>query len=343
MEEKKALVVSGGGARGSWAVGALRWLIQDKDETYDIVVGTSTGALMSWAAALGKVDLLHDLYTGVSREDCLAPRCPLFGCGPAANLLWALIAHKDSLYRTERLEKRLRAALSEQVFGELKASGREAAVCAINLQTSEPEYFNSRDCGRERFIDAVMASSSIPLFMPRMKVEGREQYWYVDGSVRDLLPLGYAIRQGATDVTAIFLSPKEQGTDNECSAIYDVGLRTQNVYSAEVGKNDLNVGALITRELVWRRRLKKHLVSRLGNEQEVEAAFRAASAEFEPMGDERTRRPFRAVSLRVLQPGTDIGPVLDFTRDDMQRYEAEGYAWAKNPDNWDVKAEVPAA
>ncbi|UCG42721.1 MAG: patatin-like phospholipase family protein [candidate division WOR-3 bacterium] len=341
--QKKALVISGGGARGSWAAGALRWLIQDNNQTYDLVVGTSTGALISWAAALGKVDLLRDLYTNVSREDCLAPRCPLFGYGPVPNLHWALVARKDSLYRIERLEKRLRAALSEQAFAELKDSGREAAVCVVNLQTSEPEYFNSRDCERERFITAVMASSSIPVFMPRKKIEGHEQYWYVDGGVRDLLPLGYAIREGATDITAIFLSPKKQGSDKQYSAIYDVGLRTQNVYDSEVGKNDVNMGALITRELVWRRRLRQQLVSRFGNEQEVEAAFRAASAGFEPMEDEKTHRPFRAVSLRLLQPRTDIGPALEFTRDDMQRYEAAGYAWAKDPGNWDVKAEVPAA
>jgi predicted acylesterase/phospholipase RssA len=324
-------------------VGALRWLIQDNSQTFDLVVGSSTGALISWAAALRNVDLLHDLYTNVSREDCLAPRCPLFGYGMVTNLLWALIAHKDSLYRTERLEKRLRAALSEQAFAELKASKREAAVCAINLQTSEAEYFNSRDCERERFITAVMASSSIPVFMPRTRIKGQEQYWYVDGSLRDLLPLGYAIREGATDVTCIFLSPKHQGSEDEYSAIYDVGLRILNVYSAEVGRNDLNMGALITQELVWRDRLRHQLVSRLGNEQEVDAAFKAASAEFEPMEDENSHRPFRAVDLRVLQPGTDIGPVLEFTREDMQRYEAEGYAWASNPGNWDVKAEVPAA
>ena len=65
MEQKKALVISGGGARGAWAVGALRWLVRDKSQVFDLVVGSSTGALMSWAAALGKTDLLRDLYEGL--------------------------------------------------------------------------------------------------------------------------------------------------------------------------------------------------------------------------------------------------------------------------------------
>jgi predicted acylesterase/phospholipase RssA len=40
---KKALVISGGGSKGAWAVGVLRYLMKEEEpsQKYDIVVGTS--------------------------------------------------------------------------------------------------------------------------------------------------------------------------------------------------------------------------------------------------------------------------------------------------------------
>ena len=43
---KRAIVLSGGGAKGAWGVGVVKALME-QDITYDIAIGTSTGSLMA--------------------------------------------------------------------------------------------------------------------------------------------------------------------------------------------------------------------------------------------------------------------------------------------------------
>ena len=43
---KKALVISGGGSKGAFAGGVAEYLLKEKNNTYDIFLGTSTGSLM---------------------------------------------------------------------------------------------------------------------------------------------------------------------------------------------------------------------------------------------------------------------------------------------------------
>ncbi len=72
---RRALVLSGGGALGSYAAGIIGCLATAagvKDGTalppYEIVCGTSIGALNGWFVATGQYTKLHDLWYGVSAE-----------------------------------------------------------------------------------------------------------------------------------------------------------------------------------------------------------------------------------------------------------------------------------
>ena len=52
---KRALVISGGGAKGAWGVGVIHALVKEKGHKYDIAIGTSTGSL------IGPFVLIEDL------------------------------------------------------------------------------------------------------------------------------------------------------------------------------------------------------------------------------------------------------------------------------------------
>ena len=67
----KALVMSGGGSKGAFAGGVAQFLIQEKENKYDIFVGTSTGSLMVTHLALGYLEDLKDIYTSVSQRSIL--------------------------------------------------------------------------------------------------------------------------------------------------------------------------------------------------------------------------------------------------------------------------------
>ena len=42
----KALVISGGGAKGAWAGGLVEYLSMEKGMDWDVFVGSSTGSLL---------------------------------------------------------------------------------------------------------------------------------------------------------------------------------------------------------------------------------------------------------------------------------------------------------
>jgi predicted acylesterase/phospholipase RssA len=67
----KALVISGGGSKGAFAVGVLKYLIGIKGQQYSYIAGTSTGALMAPLAATGEIDKLEDIYTTRNTRDIL--------------------------------------------------------------------------------------------------------------------------------------------------------------------------------------------------------------------------------------------------------------------------------
>src|SRR4030067_1413861 len=79
---KTALVISGGGAKGAFAVGVLKYIYKKYRNTgwFAITGGTSTGALISPIAALmgapdptgsDALDVLVDVYTTVETTDIL--------------------------------------------------------------------------------------------------------------------------------------------------------------------------------------------------------------------------------------------------------------------------------
>src|SRR6266496_2847586 len=69
---KRALVISGGGSKGAFAVGVIRRLLNTfPNLDFDIYVGTSTGSLIVPFAALKEFDALEALYTTQKTENII--------------------------------------------------------------------------------------------------------------------------------------------------------------------------------------------------------------------------------------------------------------------------------
>lgn len=224
-------VLSGGGARGAYEAGVLRFVLQDLprrtgvDPMPKVISGTSIGALTgAWVAAMGVQGALRisriwqemvpdrvyrfsgrDLVRApemlVQRASTEEPRHALFDPAPVAELVrdglpWAdLHAAIDS----GRLHA-LVVAATDVASGTSMAfvDGRVHAGCTPT------------NCMMKTRIGPAhcLASAAIPIVFPAVEVDGR---WYVDGALRQNTPLAPALALGVDRVLVVGVKRARQG------------------------------------------------------------------------------------------------------------------------------------
>jgi NTE family protein len=232
---RTALVLSGGGARGAYQAGVLAGLVEagligDPDVRFDVLVGSSAGAIN--AAALASraddpargIERLAAAWRGIHAAQVYRTDVTALG---RTGVRWAWDLTFGGVTRRVRAKSLLdttplRAFLRAQVqFGRIEpniAAGHldALAVVATDLHTSNGVVFlhappavqpwTRRRWRIERTsvrADHLMASSAIPIFFPAVEIEGR---WYGDGSIRNTAPLSPAINLGVDRIVAIGVS-----------------------------------------------------------------------------------------------------------------------------------------
>ena len=188
---KRALVLTGGGSRGSFQAGVWKYLTE-KGWKPDIICGTSIGAVNAAAIGSGiRVEQLIRLWTSYNRRRIYRLNCmdffayllsgravkPLFDTGP------------------------LRAMLLKNLnFTTLRQSRTKIIVSAVNLLTGRPKFFSNKEIKLEH----ILASSAMPLLFPWQEIDG-EPYW--DGGVMVNTPLFPVLNSGADEIIVVLLSP----------------------------------------------------------------------------------------------------------------------------------------
>ncbi|HSD19188.1 MAG TPA: patatin-like phospholipase family protein [Anaeromyxobacter sp.] len=224
------LVLTGGGARAAYQVGALRALAEVLGPgplPFDIIAGISAGAINSLVVATGAEDFARVTQRLRATWESLTPdRVYRTGTLRLASIgsRWirdlsagGLIGKSGINYLLDPAPLR-RLLESEVPIGRMRRhlrSGRlrAVAVSATNYHTGagitfyegandiEPWLRSTRIGTRARItLDHVMASAAIPVFFPPIRI-GRT--FYGDGCVRMNLPMSPAIHLGADRILAI--------------------------------------------------------------------------------------------------------------------------------------------
>jgi predicted acylesterase/phospholipase RssA len=243
---KTALVISGGGAKGAFAVGVIKHLfLRYRDSGwFSIVGGTSTGALISPMAALmgapepmGRqaLEALEHLYTNVSTPDILEKQN-----------IFEMMARQDCLNETDPLNKLLHQHVRPEWFEWLQGAAAPACyVVYTDYQSGRKVTVSPKDEGmtRERFLQSMLASASVPVVMEAAIVDDAVCY---DGGVRGLLPFGEAIGLGAERIVPIYLDPEQfPWSEKRFKRIDDILLRTLEILVDEAGRNDFEMANLV--------------------------------------------------------------------------------------------------
>lgn len=334
-ERRLALVFSGGGAKGAFGAGVLQGLVAGRPNLrWHIVSGTSTGGLIAPFASVGStdrtaVDDVVRLYRTVKEREVVDSN---FDLGMVFK------GFPRGIYNLEPLKDTIRKRLSADRRRQLVDGDVVTVLNCVNLQTGELALWTQRKhvpglrkwfkaqkskggvgahfLPEHKLEEAMLATSAIPgaLEPEEFRRGGQnapcagtlDRQQIVDGGVLDLAPLRSAIAAGATDILAVFMSPRVPPPDCRIQGnLLAVGLRAVDLLTDEIGRNDVEVarqvtglGDLATRLLAEAAQLPPAVAGWLAdpaNRQRVEKLSR--------------KRP---VNVEVIEPAHLLGDTLSF-------------------------------
>jgi NTE family protein len=188
---KRALVLSGGGARGAFQVGVWKYL-REINWTPDLICGTSIGAVN--AAAIGSgmsVERLIDIWKTHNRSEIYRFK--------ALKVLSSALYGRP--FKAVLDTTPMRAMLTRHLDLEaLRRSPIEIVISAVHLATGRLHLYNQDVIE----IDHLMASSAMPILFPWQPIRG-ELYW--DGGVMANSPLFVALEKKIEEIIVVLLSP----------------------------------------------------------------------------------------------------------------------------------------
>lgn len=279
----KALVIGGGGSKGAFAVGVLKFIHQRVQplDSFDIYSGTSTGSLIVPLALLGEIDMLEQIYTSTRNEDILNKHS-------IGRLLTDISIH-DATPLLRFIEREITPARAARIM----ASPKRLYLSGVSLQTQDLVHFATKptpatDAYRIRTIStiqqlqrAMLASSCQPIYMQPVDVfsDGREQF--CDGGVRENTPLQVAVDAGATEIIAISMGPK-LGQNVFSTSLFSKATAilgfTIDTFSTDVGQNDYRLPDFIVEVNQYLAAVKTQLLRSGVSPAVVETGFSAATS-----------------------------------------------------------------
>jgi NTE family protein len=199
---KRAVVLGGGGTKGSYQIGVWRALME-MGLDFHIVTGTSIGALNGAFLVQGDYEAAVELWENISYDRVFAGR---------------YVAELDTLEtRFTVVGGYLREIIQgggmdttplEEMVGEymdeerLRASPVQFGLVTVEYPALRHVEVLKDEIPQGRMAEYLLASSAcFPIFKPRQIDELR----YIDGGYRDNLPVELAIRCGAEEVVAVDL------------------------------------------------------------------------------------------------------------------------------------------
>ena len=251
---KKALVISGGGSKGAFAGGVAEYLLKEKNNTYDIFLGTSTGSLMVSHLALGKIDALKTIYTGVNQRS-------IFNINPfriinkngvtivnirhSATLLSFLKGSK-TFGESKNLRKLIAKKITRDIYEAILKEKKEVVVTISNFTANRIEYKSMQEHSYEDFCDWIWGSCNYIPFMSLLEKNGCQ---YGDGGFGCLIPIREAIERGAKVIDAIILETEitqinRMPAKNPFSLLFTI----QEFMMEHVEKHNITIGKLSAKQ-----------------------------------------------------------------------------------------------
>jgi NTE family protein len=275
---KVALVLSGGGARGAFQVGAEKYAREVKGYQWDIIAGVSVGAMNGAMLAMHRYTRLMQLWDNVSDKAVYTGGFNLI------SLIKILFGAK-SFYGNEPLQRMMAQEFEAgQIFDDLH-------VGAVSLTSGEYVQFTKESLELSK---AILASASIPVVWPPVDVSEDHQAM-VDGGVRNITPIGDVLEHEPDEIVIINCGNQNPPPQtNSASTVLSIGLHALDIMQNEIFVNDM----------------KQFLrINSLVKEAEQLGCV---------LHHPKTSRPYKYYSCQVIEPDIELGEVLDFSQKSVQ-------------------------
>ena len=203
---RRALVLSGGGSRGAYEIGAWQ-AFSELGVRFQAVYGTSVGAINAALFAQGDLKMASSLWESINVKQLMSAEDEDFAIDSMISrkrdVIPFLIENARHLQvDTAPMEALLNAHLDE---GAVRAGGMDLGIMTVRVPQLTPAPMRLRDMEPGTLSNWVIASASCFPVFPMRKIDGDR---FVDGGYFDNMPIDMAIADGADEIVAVDIHPQ---------------------------------------------------------------------------------------------------------------------------------------
>jgi NTE family protein len=309
---KRALVLSGGGAKGAFQFGAIRYIesvvkTENPGYNFDIIAGVSVGSLNGVMLAMNKYDELEKLWDTITNEDVYTGSLKLLP------VIFRVIFNKKSALGNKPLGKLIDKYVRLE---DVDSSRHDYRFGVVSLVTGEYSSLKASDFGdNTNFRKAILASTAMPVIWKPVekiklsdnsKTEDKLNYTeLVDGGLRNVSPLGDIIDLNPDEIIIINCSSEKEKTETDSAGnLIKIAKRSlTEIAINEIFRSDirqfLDINAII-------KQLPDGVVVK-----------------------KQKGGPYKYFNSILIEPDEDMGDSLDFSQNEIQKRISIGYDTAK--------------
>lgn len=197
------LVLSGGGAKGSYEVGVWK-AIEELDIPICAITGTSIGALNGAMLVQGDIELLELAWSTLSVEHIIDVRKDIWETEKIYERHMTPFKFFKNTINGDGLDISPLTNLLREYIDEyrIRNSPIDLGIITFSLTDRKPLQIFKDEMPKEHIVDYLVASACFPAFKP-IEIDNKR---YIDGGFYDNIPIAPLVEKGIKDIIVVDIS-----------------------------------------------------------------------------------------------------------------------------------------